>query len=615
MFKLLFNLTLIAALTTLMQSQALAWEQHVLPTSFSQSSTPHYGGNKAPLVFSSTHIQAIAPNQSGLYVWDSQNDGINWTSTRITPNTNFTQAYLASNTLALAWGYNMAPTMFLDPTNSGSWSASPHVWPLASWNIIHVSTSTNGDLIVLATTPDTGKLVEGELFIIRGNASGWSTATPISDAHTWVADATTVHHASGLQSIVWSERNGTTWQIMVRNSSDGITWSAPQTIVQHIAAPYFQEAAVQLAADALNNGEIALAFTGWSMQAYSQVWSKAFDAISGVTTQSLSLLPDAGDMVLQPSLVTLANNTWAVAWQQKTGIDSEIYMAQHHADGTWSTAVNVSMDPMHMDRDPHIALGSSKTLSIAYTRRMQADTQEVYMLSEGDVFDASLDSDGDGVADSQEQGFDLDHDGIDDAQSARIATWANSDGRYALIVQGNGELRQVQAPSFAETHMSAPQTHQVSGSLFSFQIHALNPGETTQIHVLTPNTLAENTTWLKLNPNAQWSDSESNTVFLDASGKGLMISLTDGGAGDEDGIADGVIIDPAALATPQTNHVINPVATNQTTNTEAAAGCLVSNNNNPFTLYIMLLILGGIVLRKKSMSGLPSTYCHIKVSL
>ena len=603
MFKLLFNLTLIATLTTLMQSQALAWEQHVLPTSFSQSSTPHYGGNKAPLVFSSTHIQAIAPNQSGLYVWDSQNDGINWTSTRITSNTNFTQAYLASNTLALAWGYNMAPTMFHGSTNSGSWSASPHVWPLASWNIIHVSTSTNGDLIVLATTPDTGKLVEGELFMIRGNANGWSAATPISDAHTWVADATTVHHASGLQSIVWSQRNGTTWQIMVRNSSDGITWSTPQAIVQHIAAPYFQEAAVQLAADALNNNEIALAFTGWSMQAYSQVWSKAFDAISGVTTQSLSLLPDAGDMVVQPSLVTLANNTWAVAWQQKTGIDSEIYMAQHNANGTWSTAVNVSMDPMHMDRDPHITLGSSKTLNIAYTRRMQADTNEVYMLSEGDVFDASLDSDGDGVADSQEQGFDLDHDGIDDAQSARIATWANNDGRYALIVQGNGELRQVQAPSFAETHINAPQTHQVSGSLFSFQIHALNPGETTQIHVLTPNTLAKNTTWLKLNPNAQWSDSESNTVFLDASGKGLMISLTDGGAGDEDGMADGIIIDPAALATPQTNHVINPVATNQTTNTEAAAGCLVSNNNNPFTLYIMLLILGGIVLRKKSMSA------------
>jgi len=599
MFKLLVNLTLITALTTLIQSQALAWEQHELPTSFSQSSTPHYGGNKAPLVFASTHIQTIASNQSGLHVWDSQNDGINWASTRITSDSSFTQAYLASNTLVLAWGNNMAPTMFRNPTNSGSWSASPHVWPLASWNIIHVSTSTNGDLMVLATTPDTGKLVEGELFMIRGNANGWSTATPISNIHTWVADAITVHHASGLQSIVWSERNGTSWQIMVRNSSDGITWSAPQAIVQNILAPYFQEAAVHLAADAINNDEIALAFTGWGTQAHSQLWSKAFDAVSGVTTQALTLLPDAGDMVVQPSLVTLGNNTWAVAWQQKTGIDSEIYIAQHHADGTWSHAVNVSMDPMHMDRDPHIALGSSKTLNIAFTRRIQADIQEVYVLAEGDISDVSLDSDGDGIADSQEQGFDLDHDGIDDAQSARIATWKNSDGRYALIVEGNGELRHVQAPSFAETHISAPQTHQVSGNLFSFQIHALQPGETTQLHVLTPNTLAENTTWLKLNPNAQWSDSESNTVFRDASGKGLMISLTDGGAGDEDGIANGIIVDPAALATPQTSIIINSATGNQTQSTEAAAGCLLPNNNNPFTLYIMLILLGGVVLQKR----------------
>ncbi|MDQ7058954.1 MAG: choice-of-anchor U domain-containing protein [Ghiorsea sp.] len=597
MFKLLFNLTLITALTTLMQTQALAWEQHVLPASFNQSSTPHYGGNKAPLVFSTTHIQTITPTHTGLNLWDSQNDGIHWTPTLITSNTQFTQAYLASNTLALAWGYNVAPTMFRSLVNSASWSASSHVWPLASWNIIHVSTSTNGDLIVLATTPDTGKLVEGELFMIRGNTNGWSNPTLLSQSNRLVGDATHITHLSGLQSIVWSERTGTTWQVVISNSSDGITWSTPNPIVQNIAAPYFQETAVHIAADALNNGEIALAFTGWSMQVHSQVWSKAFDAISGVTTQPLTLLPDAGDTVVQPSLVSLANNTWAVAWQQKKGIDSEIYVAQHHADGTWSHAVNVSMDPMHMDRDPHIAQGSSKTLNIAFTRRIQADVQEVYVFAEGDVLDASLDSDGDGVADSQEQGFDLDHDGIDDAQSARIATWANNDGRYALIIEGNGELRQVQAPAFTETHIQAPATHQVSGSLFSFQIHALNLGETTQVHVLTPHTLANDTTWLKLNPNAQWSDSESNTVFRDASGKGLIISLTDGGAGDEDGISDGIIIDPAVLATPQT--AAQSTTIHDIQNTEAAAGCLLESNNNPYTLYIMFILLAGIALQKR----------------
>jgi len=589
-----------------MQSQALAWEQHVLPASFSQSSTPHYGGNKAPLIFSNTHIQTIAPSHTGLNVWDSQNDGIHWTPTLITSNTQFTQAYLASDTLALAWGYNVAPTMFRSPTNSASWSASPHVWPLASWNIIHVSTSTNGDLIVLATTPDTGKLVEGELFMIRGNTNGWSNPTLVSQSNSLVGDATHITHSSGLQSIVWSERTGSTWQVVISNSSDGITWSTPTPVVQNIAAPYFQETAVHIAADALNNGEIALAFTGWSMQVHSQVWSKAFDAISGVTTQTLTLLPDAGDMVVQPSLVSLANNTWAVAWQQKMGIDSEIYVAQHHADGTWSHAVNISMDPMHMDRDPHIAQGSSKTLNIAFTRRIQADVQEVYVFAEGDIRDASLDSDGDGVADSQEQGFDLDHDGIDDAQSARIATWANNAGRYALIIEGNGELRQVQAPAFAETHIEAPATHQVSGNLFSFQIHALNLGETTQVHVLTPHTLANDTTWLKLNPNAQWSDSESNTVFRDASGKGLIISLTDGGAGDEDGISDGIIIDPAVLAAPKTGSVTNPITVNQTQGTEAAAGCLLPSNNNPFTLYIMLMLLGVVVLQKRKTGTLTN---------
>ena len=56
MFKFIVKLTLGIVFTALMQIPAIAWEQHSLPASFSQSSTPHYGGSKAPLVLSATHI-------------------------------------------------------------------------------------------------------------------------------------------------------------------------------------------------------------------------------------------------------------------------------------------------------------------------------------------------------------------------------------------------------------------------------------------------------------------------------------------------------------------------------------------------------------------------------
>ena len=601
MFKVIVTTTLTLALGALTQATAIAWEQHSLPTSFSQSSTAHYGGNKAPLVLSASHIKAAASNESGMFVWDSRNDGIDWTATQVTTNSQatITQAFLATDSLMLGWSHETTPTMFHFSKSSDSWSASSHVWPLASWNIIHVSTSTSDDFIVLATTPASGNLVEGELFLISGNNNGWSNPVLVSEQGAMVGDAVFVQHSSGLQNIVWSQRINNNWEVLTRHSNDGQTWNPSSVVAQNIYAPFFQEAAVKIAADALNHEAVAIAFTGWNMEVHSQVWSKAFDAVTGITTHEKALLPDAGDMVVQPSLVTLGSDTWAVAWQQTIGFDSEILVAQHEADGSWTKAVNVSVDPNHMDRDPHIALGSSHTLNVAFTRRMQADVQEVYMFAEGDIHDSSLDSDGDGVANTEEQGFDLDNDGIDDAQSARIATWSNEDGRYALIVEGNGELRQVQAPAFTETNYEAPYSYQVSGSLFSFQIHALDVGESTQVHLMTPNTLADDTTWLKLNPNAQWSDSERDNVYRDASETGLIINLTDGGAGDEDGISNGVIVDPAVLATPNVESSSTAIENAEAPTSEVGGCVLPTPSNTPWQVMIMFIVLAGITSAHK----------------
>ena len=597
MLKTIYQLLYLLGLSLTLQHHALAWEQHALPVSYIDSSTPHYGGNKAPLVLSPSHIQVATPDTSGITLWNSTNDGIDWTATRIA-YTNFSHVYLATSSLVLGWGETQAPTMFHRTVSSSHWRASSSVWPLANWNIIDVSTSMAGDMVVLATTPHKGRLVEGELFMIRGNNRGWQQPVRLSHAQRYVGDATFIQHHSGLQSIIWSERSGNDWHIMLSNSNDGITWTNPMVIVEHIAAPYFQEAAVHIAADTLNQDEIALAFTGWGMQAHSQIWSKALDAHTGSTTQALTLLPDAGDMVRQPALVVLAQNTWAVAWQQTIGIDTEIFVAQHQADGSWSDAINVSADALHMDRDPHIAQGSSQTLNVAYTRRIQADIQEVYMISEGDISDPSLDADGDGIANSQEQGFDMDHDGIDDAFSARVATWQADDGRYALIVEGNGELRQVQAPSLINTHIEKPSTHDVSGSLFSFQIHALSQGETTQVHVLTPHVLNQDITWLKLNSQAQWSDDENEHVRINETGTGLIIQLTDGGTGDEDGIANGIIVDPAVLATPKSVTPTNTNTTPSITNTEQA--CLITNQQSPWMPIMLILLWTGITIAKQN---------------
>jgi len=251
MFKFIsttFNLGLILTLLCCYQTPTLAWEHHQLPTAFTQSSTAHYGGNKAPLVLSASHIMTVAANAQGMMVWESTDDGITWQPTQLShQGLHFTQAYLASESLALAWSHDTAPVLFQRSTLSGSWGGSQYVWPLASWNIVDVNISTTGDIVALVTLPTANKLVEGELYVLTANANGWSTPVLMSAEHALVGDATWVEHDTTLQSVVWSQRMGQIWQVMVSNSSDGQTWSTPLVVVDHIVAPYFQEAAVQIA--------------------------------------------------------------------------------------------------------------------------------------------------------------------------------------------------------------------------------------------------------------------------------------------------------------------------------------------------------------------------------
>jgi len=596
------NLTFL--LLTLMGSfvalnQAEAWEHHILPTHFSQSSTAHYGGNKTPVV-SNNGIFTAAPNAAGLQMWQSTNDGISWTAQSI--SSEMTLAFVINASSTLAWSETVAPVLFQYTPSSDVWSATPSVWPLANWNIMDVSASASGVISVLVTTPTAGKLVEGALYLLQHDGQGWSAPQLISQADALVGDAAWVSHATGLQSIVWSNRGQHDWSITLRNSNDGQTWGAELSLVQHIKAPAAQEAGVQIAADSLNNNAIALAYTGWGAQKYSQIWSQAFDATSGLSYQAAIAIADLGNMAVQPSLVVLANDAWAVAWQQTLGLDNEIFVAQHLSDGSWSNAVNVSVDSMHFDRDPHISKGTSQSLTIAFTRRVVADEYEVYTLAEGNITDISLDLDGDGIANSQEQGFDWDHDGIDDALSARVATWQNADGRFALVVEGNGELRQVQAPAFADTGYDRPTAYQIDGSLFSFEIHQLATGESTQVHLITPNPLAEDTAWLKLNPSAQWSNSEQHNVYRDAAQTGLYIHLTDGGAGDEDGISNGVIVDPAVLATPHKNAANSDVAALEKTSVEQlsqAKSCMTSSSPWQGIIFGFLMI-GMLIALPKS---------------
>lgn len=382
MFKPIIFLILIFT-----SNQVVAWEQYTLPIISNISSTKHYGGNKAPLLINNNLYIAIIDDKN-INVLISKDTGITWEKTSILNLHKFDNVKIINEKRLVAWGKDLEPLIY---EYNNLWKEYPNSWPLKNFKIIDIKEDNSGNIAILLTTPKSNKLVEGELFIIYGNTNGWEKPTPISDPSSFVGDATFIQHNSGLQSIIWAQRNGNNWEINYKNKYPGkISWEAKRNIIPIIYAPYFQEAAIHISADKLNTNETVLVFSGWGRKKYNQLWSTSFNHVYGNILTNIEEIPTLSDMVYQPSLVNTGISEWAVAWQQKTGTDLEIFTASYNTG--WGKAMNVSQDINHIDINPHISIGANHTINVSFSNRnYNAEIETyVYKVANGISQDSSL---------------------------------------------------------------------------------------------------------------------------------------------------------------------------------------------------------------------------------
>lgn len=92
----------------------------------------------------------------------------------------------------------------------------------------------------------------------------------------------------------------------------------------------------------------------------------------------------------------------------------------------------------------------------------------------------------------------------------------------------------------------------------SFSIHDVPVGGSVTVDITTPSTV--DGYWKLVNDS--WS-SYPGVMPIPGSATGLRLTLTDGGQGDADGVADGVIVDPGAVGVPN----VGPAAPNRDVST------------------------------------------------
>lgn len=154
----------------------------------------------------------------------------------------------------------------------------------------------------------------------------------------------------------------------------------------------------------------------------------------------------------------------------------------------------------------------------------------------------TLDTDGDCIPDSND---DYPNDNTKATPQAATGT-----GKITVDTSSTAgtSLTDVQAISDSDPILNPagkPSNYQFKDGLVSFNVTVSNPGNAITVKITFPTTIPTGAKYYKVNANGFYEF--PGAVF---NGNTVTLTLTDGGSGDRDGLANGVIDDPGGVATP-----------------------------------------------------------------
>ncbi|GAB6097341.1 hypothetical protein JCM14469_35950 [Desulfatiferula olefinivorans] len=162
------------------------------------------------------------------------------------------------------------------------------------------------------------------------------------------------------------------------------------------------------------------------------------------------------------------------------------------------------------------------------------------------------DNNGNGVPDDQEvqADADLNKDGIADIDQPEtltcVKTLVGGDTMGLIPMDNVVDIEVLESLTADGINDTAGMPDELPSGLISFRIVVETPGDTAKIGVLLSKPAPENAGWYKYDSINGWMDYTSHAIFS-ADRTMITVDLTDGGLGDADGVANGVIVDPAGL--------------------------------------------------------------------
>ena len=167
--------------------------------------------------------------------------------------------------------------------------------------------------------------------------------------------------------------------------------------------------------------------------------------------------------------------------------------------------------------------------------------------------ESALDHDGNGIPDDQEVGLgiDLDDNGVADAQQDNLLCVHVLDGDAQIAVQapaGSGvtQISAMEATDLDTVGAAAQLPYDLPLGLISFRLELEHVGGIAEITVYFSEQASPEARWVKHDSINGWQDYSAHAVFA-ADRLSVDLELQDGGFGDADGVANGIILDPSGI--------------------------------------------------------------------
>lgn len=144
-------------------------------------------------------------------------------------------------------------------------------------------------------------------------------------------------------------------------------------------------------------------------------------------------------------------------------------------------------------------------------------------------------------------------------QGGSSASCTSAAPGHAVIAGSTWALDPQRPSGFVSTGTvpSLPAGYRFPQGLVNINLQGGTVGSTATVNVNYGMALPPNAVWMKYNPNTQaWGRFTGAVFSLDGNGNTVVtLTLTDGGAGDDDGLQNGLIADPGGAAMPDAGSV------------------------------------------------------------